>query len=722
VNRIRSRCAVALTLVLVTSALCVRPSVSLAADRTFPLNFKRVQLTELIERVAIETRRPILFDDRVRGSVSIVVKRPVTEAEAWSILNASLSMLGFSLVPSTADQWRISKISEVVGEAPFKATVDATNESFVTTLIPLATADLSAVMKVLEPLSGARVTLVPFEPTHSLIATGPERDIARLTTIADELDRVQEFELHLRVLRYRGVDEVGQIVDARLASTGLTDRRLQVWSDERTNTMLFRGEAEEVARFERFLDRVDQPVEGDGQIRVLRVLNRDPEEMADLIRALGQGDRSTDVVSEAVARGSELAGANFVVSADKASRSLVVIADPMTQIAIRHLLEQLDEPPQLISVDITISELRTPRNYALGFGFTLPFSTGNNSDDLAGLIVSSPTPGAFLGRPSPQSRIFGRISRDSGVPFPIDGGDAGTIPILQTGTIDGGEFRARNEVLLKPNLIVTAGEQHEIFVGNNFPVPVTETDESGNASTGGLPAGLARTTRFDRTDIGILLEIEARAGRVGKIQLDLNIDVSSLVPSVAGPIEEVGPTFLHQNVDVTARLEDGETAIIAVNKQKSELEGMSGVPWLSDIPFLGYFFSTEFEQAQDTRLVVAARARRMSSPSELVADSIRRRLAFERFNARGKTMPTAEGPPYGVLVTTREREDDAITIADGFTRSGYRAVVHHWSHSEVEYYDVYIVSLASMSEAAEVAVSLAEDGWEADLVVLPTKS
>lgn len=718
---IRSRTLRAiLTLTLLAFAAGLAgPSSGLALERSFPLNFEQVPIDRLIERVGNETHRTILFDEQVRGNVTVVAKRPVTESEAWAILNECLSLLGFSLLPSTVDNWRIVKVADAVGEAPFVDSVGSTSGFFVTALIPLENADLGAVLNVLQPLSGSRVTLVPFEKTNSLIASGPEREIARLTTIADELDLVDEFKLHVRVLRYRGIDEVEPIVEARLESDRLTERQLQIWSDQRTNSILFRGNEQEVSRLERLLDRLDRPVEGEGQIRVLHVLNRDAEEIAELIRDLGTSPAGVRNASGNFVESAGLAGAVFSIAVDKRSRSLVVIANNTTQNAIRELLETLDELPQQIAVDLTISELRTPKNFTLGFGFTVPFSTGNNPTDVSGVIISSPRPGGFLQTsPDPQSTFFGRVTRDPGVPFTIDAGDGIEIPILQSGTIEGRDFSARTEILIQPSLIVTVGERHEIFVGTNVPVPVT--DNSANA--GSTLAALSRTTVFERQDIGIRVIIEAKAGHEGKIQLGLDIDISALAPSIAGDITQVGPTFIHQQLTLTARLDDGETAIVAMNREGVEVRGRSGVPWLSSIPVIGWFFSGKVENEQDVRLVIAVRARRVSTPAELAADSIRRRLAFQRQNARGVSLPSAKGPVFGVRVTTRVREDDAEAIAEGLSRAGHRTIVHAWSLSDEDFFDVYIVSLVSMAEAAEVAGELSRAGWTADLVVFPKRS
>ena len=713
-----------LLVIVLASAALVTPA--LAAERTFALHFKHSFIEKLIKRVAEETGRTIIFDEQVRGNISVVTKREVTESEAWGILEASLSILGFSLLPSTVGNWRIAKVAEAVGEAPFVDRAGTESDSFVTTLIPLDKADLQSVVAVLEPISGARVTLVPYEPTNSLIASGPERAIARLTSIADELDRVEELTLRYRVLRYRDVVEVEHLVESRVESMGDSARRLQIWSDERTNSILFRGSDDDVSRLARFLDRIDQPRVGTGQIQVLRVLNRDPEEMATLLNELSQSPGSSSVVSSIRTRGSNLVGTDFTIAVDKATRSLVVMAAPDVQRSIRNMLEQLDEPPQLIAIDLTISEIRTPRSKALGFAFSVPITSATDGNDLIGRLVSSPVPGATLAQvPGPETTIFGRVARDTGValegPDDADGNPI-IIPIEDTGVIQGGEFSIETEVLIQPHLIVVSGERHEIFVGSNVPVPVTESAPGDVDPNSIFGVSLARTTRFDRTDIGIRFGVDVKAGRKGKIQLDLDVELSTLAPSLAGPIESVGPSFLEETLTATARLDHGETAVIGINRQVKEVVGRSGVPWLSDIPFLGWLFTANSVSEQDVALVIAIRARRVSSPAALVADTIRRRMVFQRQNARDGGLSSSDGLPFGVRVTTRERRDDAEAIAEGLALEGYKTTVHRWSYEADEFFDVYIVSLESMVNAAEVASALMSDGWDPDLVLLKNRS
>ena len=52
---------------------------------------------------------------------------------------------------------------------------------------------------------------------------------------------------------------------------------------------------------------------------------------------------------------------DYSIAVDERTRSLIVRADLETQAAIRQILEILDQTPQLLAVDLIITEVRTPR-------------------------------------------------------------------------------------------------------------------------------------------------------------------------------------------------------------------------------------------------------------------------------------------------------------------------------------------------------------------------
>lgn len=740
------------------------------------LNQKRMDIDQLIELVSKETRRTILFDEQVGGMVSLVSKRPVTKDEAWALLDSALHLLGFALLPSTVNQWRIARIAEAVGEAPYAERVRRGSDRYVTALIPLEVASLQSVLNVLQPMAGATVTLIALEQTHSLIASGPESSIARLTEIADELDRVEERGLRQRVLRYRDVADVDAMIQAQFESGRFADRELEVWSDERTNSLIFSGSPDAVDRLVDFLERIDVPIEGEGELRILRVLNRDAGEVAQILGGQapsasrsrnneetrggqsGDGKKPSDASSPNDPRqdadetgdgsnaapddsvtpkvpgfagavstldlNSLLGGEDYTIAVDEPTRSLVVRASERGHRVIRELVEKLDARPQLIAVDITVSEVRTPSSLALSLSYHLPLLPGDSLDEFVGRMISLPAGGGFRTTPIAEGALFGRVSRDAGVDFDIPGAGGVLIPLEDTGEIDASSIKARVDILIQPSLVIVAGEEHEIFVGSNIPIPTSEgTSLASVNTTNPSTATFGVTVNLNRQDVGVRLTIEAQAGQEGPIVLSLDTEISSLGPSVAGDASKVGPTLIKETLSAKARLEDGETAIVGVDRERTDTTAQGGTPWLSDIPFLGWFFKARGKVVEDIRLVIAARARRVSTPAELVADTIRRRLAFDRQRARIQNLPDSEGSPYGVRVTTRSLESDAEAIARDLERRGHRTRVQRWQSADGgDLFDVYVMGFDSMSDAGDLALSLADDGWDADLVVFSSRS
>lgn len=697
-----------------------------AQSQRISINKTRMQIVDLVKRVGEATGRTIIHDERVRGAISVVAKRSVTLEEAWSILDASLMMLGFSLLPSTEGNWRISPVAQAVGEAPFVDRVSADREAFVTSLIPLRVADPQTVLRTLQTLSGARVTMVALEDTNSIIASGPERRIARLVTIADALDKTETYAVRSRLLRYRQVAEVEPWVDAMFAAGTLKTRELEVWSDVRTNSLIYRGSDDQTALLLDLVAGFDRPSSGEGALRILKVLHRDPEEVAELLRGFRQsGDQTRAQIPEAGQALTTLATSDYSIAVDKGSRSLVVRASADAHEALRKALELLDEPAQMIAIDVKVSEVRTPRAFALDFAFSIPLSSGDEQGELIARMVSTPGGGGLAAAASAaDTALFGRIDQDLNVPFTVDDGTGIAIPITNSAAIIASEAKIYTEILIEPSLVVTAGEPQEIFVGNNVPVPVAAEGGGTQIEEGTGAPVLTNETRIERQDIGIKLGLTAIAGKRGEIQVDLDLDLSRIAPSTAGAIEVVGPTFIHQEIQATARLDDGEIAIIAVYKDRQKVELVAGTPFLSSLPFIGWLFTQTIEQDEDTHLFVTVQARRVGSPSELAADSIRRRLAFDRRNAQGSGLPTVapNEPAYAVLVTTRKREDDAEAITSSFALRGFAAETHSWEFEGESLFDVYITGFPTLSDAAEVATELSAEGWQADLTFRRTRS
>jgi len=71
---------------------------SRAREGTIHLNFRNVDILQMITLMSELTGRNFLVDDKVRGHMTLIAPQPVTRAEAYQIFLAALAMQGFTVV------------------------------------------------------------------------------------------------------------------------------------------------------------------------------------------------------------------------------------------------------------------------------------------------------------------------------------------------------------------------------------------------------------------------------------------------------------------------------------------------------------------------------------------------------------------------------------------------------------------------------------------------
>jgi general secretion pathway protein D len=65
---------------------------------TIHLNFRNVDILQMITLMSELTGRNFLVDDKVRGRITLVAPHPVTRVEAYQIFVAALALQGFTVV------------------------------------------------------------------------------------------------------------------------------------------------------------------------------------------------------------------------------------------------------------------------------------------------------------------------------------------------------------------------------------------------------------------------------------------------------------------------------------------------------------------------------------------------------------------------------------------------------------------------------------------------
>jgi Flp pilus assembly secretin CpaC len=176
-----------------------------------------------------------------------------------------------------------------------------------------------------------------------------------------------------------------------------------------------------------------------------------------------------------------------------------------------------------------------------------------------------------------------------------------------------------------PHILTSDNEEAEIKIGSNIPIVTGRTD----AATGALT--LSSSVNVDRQDVGVTLRVTPQISEGDTLRLQIFQELTEVDQTATGTgnVNEVGPTLKSRKVENTVVVNDGETVVIGGLISEVYGDAKSGVPWLSDIPWLGWLFKQKSEDLRKINLLVFLTPHIVRSAEDLEQQTIRKRLELE---------------------------------------------------------------------------------------------
>ena len=142
-------------------------------------------------------------------------------------------------------------------------------------------------------------------------------------------------------------------------------------------------------------------------------------------------------------------------------------------------------------------------------------------------------------------------------------------------------------ILAQPKLMAMSGQNAVFQVGGEIPIRIA--------------TGFAADVVFK--PFGTIVTFVARISDEGDILLTVTPEVSA--PDFAHQVETI-PSFVTRRVSTATRLRNGETLVIGGLLQRTRNELVTGVPYLQDIPVIGYVFrhTTYTDEVKELLVVV----------------------------------------------------------------------------------------------------------------------
>jgi pilus assembly protein CpaC len=232
---------------------------------------------------------------------------------------------------------------------------------------------------------------------------------------------------------------------------------------------------------------------------------------------------------------------------------------------------------QQVMLKVRFAEMN--RTVAKGFSSSLVANDGGRLLGESGTLLGSSATIADGGRVNYGAQTIGGISL---------GGSIGGLELQVL--LEAFETKGMVRTLAEPNLTALSGQEAKFLAGGEYPVPVSQDDN---------------TVTVEYKPFGVELNFTPVVVDQDIINLTIDAAVSSIDP--ANGINISGfeiDAFKRRETSTTVEMRDGESFAIAGLLQDDFRDLNSQLPWVGDIPILGALFrSSDYQRAQ-TELVI----------------------------------------------------------------------------------------------------------------------
>lgn len=620
------------------------------------MDFIQTDIEEVVKYFSERLRKKFIYDPSIlSGKITIISPTEVTVAEAYQAFLSAMEIRGYVVYPTGA-YLKIEKVNNArKSPVPLYQNSLPLDDSYVTRIITLKFLSVGDIRRAVQDLvSRTGGDVIEHAPTNTLIVSDYASNIRRIIRILNILD-VEGFQEQIEVipLEFANAQEVAQKINeifptgGSSASARRTTRRSRrtatssaarnngegviqkVVSDDRTNSLIILGSERGIEQVKRFIAEIDVPIEGgDGQIHVYPLQNVNAEDLSQTLASLtanASGNQSSTTTrrttrtqrttsqQDNAQNSANLFDGDVRITADPRTNALIVQSSRRDFEILKGIIRQLDVRRRQVFIESVILEttvggnssfgtnVRGPlaRTSALGreagqtdgadkstaaFGFG-GLSAGGLAGTLSGLLGSTAITGLALGFQS-----GGTI--DIPVPNP-SGGDATTqsVPLL-TAVVQLAANNNRINVLSTPHILATANEEAVISIGEEIPqISSVQNTDAGN-----------QISNFNRirvaTELSITPQINAGDYLTLKIQQQINERGAEVIPDSG----QIATTT--REATTTAIVKDGQTIVIGGIMRDVKTESITKVPFLGDIPILGWLFKSRSSNTNKVNLLL----------------------------------------------------------------------------------------------------------------------
>lgn len=282
------------------------------------------------------------------------------------------------------------------------------------------------------------------------------------------------------------------------------------------------------------------------------------------LRAMNQGQQAPQIVVSG-GGGNQMTPFGAVVVPDEVTNSLLIRASPVDWAVMQQAIQALDLRPLQVVIEVIIAEVRRRDDTNVGLGISADASSGGRI-----------TTGELPSDPGDQDFTL-RIVRSGDIDI-----DATLSALSSTGDV---------RILSRPVIHAQNNQEASITVGTERPF--VQVSRGGGGVPGTIPEDI-----IQYRDVATTLHIVPTINEEGYV----NMAVTQTINNATTETQFGAPVISKREAVTQILARTGQTVVVGGLIDQQTDRTRSGIPYLKDIPVLGFLFGNTRENISNSEL------------------------------------------------------------------------------------------------------------------------
>ena len=577
-------------------------SLNIFSQDSIILNYEDVDIKKVSQDIARFSKKTIILDPRVKGKITIYSNANLNSEQVWDVYLRTIQVNGFS----TIEQDGFLRVVPE-NEATRDNTIDISDGSFETAVIPLVNRSSEEILPMIKPITGRQSHLSSITSINSILLVDRVSNVSRVKSLLADLDKNNAAQISIIKLDNMSSIEAVRILDKLKTQNNPTINQFVAIPFTSSNSVILSANKLITQNVKSTLEALDKDAIADDSTDVIYLKFAKADELAAILNSIS----STFI--------SDTEGKKTIITHHEKTNSIIVSSAEENLKSIKNIIAKLDIRRAQVLVEAIVVDLSESAAKKLGveaiytgdddssipIGVTRFSGTGPDllaiagaSDDEQDVTLTTTAVSSLL---NTQGLVAGFGDMESG--------ENNFVGILNAIAGD-----TDSNILSTPSILAMDNEPARLFIGQEIPITTGESLGTNNSNP-------FRTT--SRQEVGIELEITPQINEGSSVILNIKQGVSG----VAGVAESGFDLITNKReIETTVLVDNNQIIVLGGLIDEDKQEVVSKVPVLGSIPLVGRLFQSSSTSSVKKNLMVFLKPKILID-SEAVND-----ISLEKYN------------------------------------------------------------------------------------------